>query len=238
MKYTIAVLLAVLLVSASLASASEKSPIREEQFLSKGKKRVYYFFAPEGANASTPLPLVIPLLGKGRDAKKAIERWKELALRENFVVASPMALSRSGWGGADDGPEFFRGFVESIKAKCAINTQRIYLFGHKESASMAIALGLIESEYYAAVASNFGSLDTFSYRLIDAARRKIPVAMMIGRDDPFFPLETIKAARDALNARSFPVEIILIPGHDNDYNRGFDLVNRTAWEFLKAHELP
>ncbi len=238
MKYAIAVLLAVLLVGSSLASAPQKSPIREEQFLSKGKKRVYYFFAPEGANASTPLPLVIPLLGKGRDAKQAIEKWQEIATREKFIVASPMASNRSGWSGSLDGPEFFRGFVEAIKSKCAVNTQKIYLFGHKESASMAIALALIESEYYAAVSSNFGSLDTFSYRLIDGARRKIPVAMMIGGDDPFFPLETIKAARDALNARSFPVEIIQIPGHDNDYNKGFDLVNRAAWDFLKAHELP
>jgi poly(3-hydroxybutyrate) depolymerase len=236
MKKIIAALMAIFFVSASFASAPEKSSVREEQFTAKGKKRVYYLFAP--ANASKPLPLVIPLLGKGRDAKKAIEKWTEIAARENFVVASPQALSRSGWSGASEGPEFFRGFIEAIKTKCAINDRRIYLFGQKESASMAVALGLIESEYYAAIVSYFGSLDTFSYHLIERARRKIPVAMMIGRDDPFFPLETIKAARDALNARSFPVEIILIPGHDNDYNRGFDAVNRAAWDFLKAQELP
>ncbi|HEY7545398.1 MAG TPA: dienelactone hydrolase family protein [Blastocatellia bacterium] len=235
MKYIIAILLAVLLVSASLASAPEKKPVREEQFMLKGKKRVYYLFAPA---SSTPLPLVVPLLGKGRDAKKAIEKWQELAARENFVVASPMALNRSGWSGVTESPEFFRALIESIKAKCAINTQKIYLFGHKESATMAIALGLIESEYYAAVVSYFGSLDTFSYHLIERAKRKIPVGMLIGRDDPFFPLETIKATRDALNARNFPVEIVQIPGHDNDYNRGFDLVNRAAWDFFKAYQLP
>ncbi|MEW6212413.1 MAG: dienelactone hydrolase family protein [Acidobacteriota bacterium] len=235
MKKIIAVLIAVFFVSASLASEPEKSPVQEEQFLSKGKKRIYYLFAPAGDN---PLPLVIPLLSKGRDAKRAIERWREIAAREKFVVASPQALARSGWSGASEGPEFFRGLIESIKTKCAIDERRIYLFGHKESATMAIALGMIESEYYAAIVSYFGSLDTFSYHLIERARRKIPVGMLIGKDDPFFPLETIKATRDALNARNFPVEIILIPGHDNDYNRGFDVVNRAAWDFLKAHGLP
>jgi poly(3-hydroxybutyrate) depolymerase len=217
-------------------SASSKEAVIEEQIVSKGKKRTFFLVAP--ASKSGPLPLLITLQGNGRDAKKSVERWAEIANKEGIIVASPVASQRSGWRASEDGPEFFRQVVEAIKAKRSVNARRVYVLGGHQSAPLAFALGLIDSEYYAAAVGYAGALDTFAFDLVDNARRKIPTAIVVGMADPIFSFENLKTMRDMLNSRRIPVEIIELAEHDNDYGKGFAVVNQAAWNFLSRHELP
>ena len=70
----------------------------------------------------------------------------------------------------------------------------------------------------AAAAVHAGALrEPQQYAVIDSAQRKIPIAIFVGTKDPYFPLEAVRATRDALKAHGFPVELTEIPGHDHVY---------------------
>jgi dienelactone hydrolase len=72
---------------------------------------------------------------------------------------------------------------------------------------------------------------------MDSAERKIPIRMFVGTNDPFFPLDAVRATRDALSERGFPVELTEIKGHTHDYYGRSDEINKSAWEFLSKQEL-
>jgi poly(3-hydroxybutyrate) depolymerase len=55
--------------------------------------------------------------------------------------------------------------------------------------------------------------------------------------DQFFPIASVRATRDVLAERGFPVELTEIPNHDHWYYDIAPRINRQAWEFLAKHAL-
>jgi predicted esterase len=232
-KNLIRVLLALLLLSAH-ARAADK--ISKETFESEGKKRTYYLFAPSSLKA--PAPLVVLLHGSGRNGLSLVEKWKELAAREGLVIVGPDASDSKGWRTPEDGPDFIRELVEALKARYPVDPRRVYLFGHSAGAVFALNLAMMESEYFAAAAVHAGAWrqqDEFS--VIEDAKRKTPLAIIVGDRDPFFPLTDVTATEAALKGRGFHVEVSVMKGHDHWY---YDLapgINRNAWDFLGRYTL-
>jgi poly(3-hydroxybutyrate) depolymerase len=72
---------------------------------------------------------------------------------------------------------------KSSKAKYPINPRRVYLFGHSAGASFALHMSLMESQYFAAVAIHAGALRGTTWKLIDLAKRKIPISIQVGDSD-------------------------------------------------------
>jgi predicted esterase len=134
-----------------------------------------------------------------------------------------------------DGPDFLHDLVEAIKAKYPINPRRVYLFGHSAGASFALNMSLLESEYFAASAVHAGALQT--YRVIDLAKRKTPMAIWVGTKDQYFSLKDVRGTRDELNKHGFAVELTEIPNHDHSYYNIAAKLNQDIWGFLKKYEL-
>jgi len=98
-------------------------------------------------------------------------------------------------------------------------------------------MGLLESEYFAAVAIHAGALAPDEYNLIGYATRKIPISVFIGTRDPIFPLPLVRGTVAALNAKGFSTKLNEINGHDHNYYVRANEINRAAWEFLKENKL-
>jgi poly(3-hydroxybutyrate) depolymerase len=208
----------------ALATAAD---ITKELIESNGKTRVYYLFVPDKLSASNPRPLIVLLHGSGRN----------LAKKEEIILAGPDASNSAGWQTPIDGPDFLRDVVEALRAKYPVNPRRVYLFGHSAGAGQAIYMSLHESEYFAATAIHAGAIPPDEYRVIDIAKRKIPLAIWVGTVDRFFPLSVVRATRDAMNERGFNVQLTEIPGHDHwEYDLA-PKINKEAWGFLKKYEL-
>ena len=135
--------LALLLFSAH-ARAGEK--VSKESFESHGKKRTYYLFVPGSVTAVAPAPLVVLLHGSGRNGLSLVEKWKDLAASEGFIIVGPDAINTQGWHTPEDGPDFLRDLVEMLRAKYPVNPRRVYLFGHSAGAVFALDLSMLESE--------------------------------------------------------------------------------------------
>src|SRR4030095_16766940 len=96
-------LLLLLFVPLSIQAANE---ITKDKFESEGKQRTYYHFVPASVKQDTPVPLVVLLHGSTRNGLSLVERWKDLAESEGFIIVGPDASDRAGWRMPQDGPEF------------------------------------------------------------------------------------------------------------------------------------
>jgi poly(3-hydroxybutyrate) depolymerase len=235
MKLHILLTLIVLLLSGS--SAIAKDDITKELITSNGKPRAYYLYVPSTIKTGTPVPLIIMLHGSNRTGVTLVEKWKDYAKKEGFIIAGPDATDLRGWGSPQDGPDYLHELVEELKSKYPVNPRRVYLFGHSAGASFALQMSLMESQYFAATAIHAGALRPDDMELIDLAKRKIPISIQVGDSDEYFPLKIVRATRDALKGKDFPVELIEIENHDHWYYDKAAKFNQTAWEFLKKHEL-
>ena len=220
-----------------LPSASSSDKIIKGSILSQGEKRTYHIFVPDSLNPSSSAPLLITLHGSGRNGLSLVEKWKDFATQQQIIVVGPDSLNSSGWFSPADGPDFLYDLIESLKSKYPINPRRVFLFGHSAGASFALHMSLLESQYFAATSVHAGTLNKDAYVMIDYAKRKIPIFIQAGTRDEFFPLKEVRATRDELKNRGFPVEMAEITNHDHNYYAISEKVNQKAWEFLNKHEL-
>lgn len=221
------------LVCASTAFA--KDDITKELITSNGKTRAYYLYVP--STMKGPAPLIVMLHGSNRTGVTLVEKWKDYAKKEGIIIAGPDATNLRGWASPQDGPDYLHELVEELKSKHPINPRRVYLFGHSAGASFSLHMGLMESQYFAAVAIHAGALRNQDMPVIELAKRKIPISMQIGDSDPLVPLKLVQATRDALKEAGFTVDLIEIENHDHWYYDKASKFNQTAWEFLKKYEL-
>ncbi len=211
--------------------------ITKHSLISEGKKRTYYLIAPAAVKAESPAPLVILLHGSGNIGSSQAEKWKDLANKEGFIAVAPNSIDPAYWSTPADGPEFLRDLVDDMKGKYPINPRRVYIFGHSGGAAFGLLMALYESEYFAGVAIHAGALNSQGMELIKIAKRKTPIHMQVGTQDPMFPLSVVRSTRNALQKAEFPVELKEILNHDHDYYSRARDINLTAWNFLKLQEL-
>lgn len=225
---------AVMLSTSVVASAAD---VTKELIESQGKKRAYYLFVPDKLSASKPVPLLVVLHGSGRNGLSLVDKWKSLAEKEGIILAGPDSSNSAGWRVPEDGPDLLHDLVEALKAKYSINPRRVYLFGHSAGAGQALYMSFYESQYFAAAAIHAGALQEQSFPIIDYAKRKIPIGIWVGTEDPLFPLPKVRATRDAIKERGFTVQLTEIPGHNHWYYDRAPKINKEVWEFLQKHEL-
>ncbi len=217
------------------SSAATAQKITKETVTSQGVERTYYRFVPDSAN-DKPAPLLILLHGSGRDGKILVEHWQSLAKREGIILAGPDAMVRDGWG-RDDGPLFIRHVVEAVQTDYAVDRRAMYVFGHSAGAIFGISMGVLESEYFAAVAVHAGALSPSVVPYIARAPRKIPIAVWVGTNDPGFPVRQVRDSLDLLKRQDFDVQLTEIPNHTHNYYGRSGEINQAAWTFLQSKRL-
>jgi poly(3-hydroxybutyrate) depolymerase len=231
------VLLAVAWLWPAFVSTAPGKVIKEV-FETGSTKVTYYLFVPPQVTASSPAPLIVLLHGSGRDGSTLVEPWRDLAAKEGIILVGPDAQDPRQWKVPDDGPDAVCALVTMLKERYAVNPRRVYLFGHSGGAVAALYLSMLESEFFAATAIHAGAWRSpAEFGGIEYARRKIPIAIFVGDQDPFFPVSAVNATRDALKERSFPIEVTVIKGHDHNYYGTASKTNAAAWAFLKGRAL-
>ncbi len=234
MKYFCFLILIALMLPITALAASEK--ISKQVIVSQGNKRAYYLFVPN--NIKGPAPLLITLHGSGRNGLSLVEKWKDLASKEGFIIAGPDSENSQAWKTPEDGPAFLRDLVEELKAKLPVNPRRVYLFGHSGGAVFALGMSMFESKYFAATAIHAGAWrDTQEFSLIDYAKRKIPLAIVVGDQDQFFPLPAVRSTSERLKEKGFDVEMTIMKGHNHWYYDLAPKINEQLWNYLKKYEL-
>jgi poly(3-hydroxybutyrate) depolymerase len=227
------VLMVLLLLSTSFAD--DKAKPQKLSLTFEGKARTYYVLVPNGVSPSAPMLLL--LHGSGHNGMSLIDPWKDLATKNGIILVAPDSSDSTQWNQSADGPEFIHAVVEGAKSKYPIDPRRVYLFGHSAGAVYALYLAAVQSEYFAATAIHAGALLQSDFGIIDVATRKMPIAIWVGTNDPFFSTTLVRATRDAFNSRGFSLQLTEIPGHDHNYYAIAAKINPAVWDSLKANAL-
>jgi poly(3-hydroxybutyrate) depolymerase len=237
LRQTIAAVFALLVWMPLAASEHADAKVEKLTFGSGGANRTYYLFIPEKAGRG-PAPLVLLLHGSGHNGKSLVDPWLPLAKSEGIILVAPDASNPQAWRIPQEGPEFFHDLLEMIRiAHSEVDDRRMYIFGHSAGAIHGLDLGLLESEYFAAVAVHAGVVSPEVAPLIEQAPRKIPMAIWVGTNDALFPRAVVRHTRDILNARGFNTQLTEINNHTHDYYSSASSINKEAWAFLQQHNL-
>ncbi len=202
------------------------------------KDRSYYLYVPETLKKDAAAPLVVLLHGSGRNGLSLVDKWKDLASVEGFIIVGPDSSDSRSWRIPQDAPDFLYDLIESLKTKHKIDGRRVYLFGHSAGAVVGLYLALMESEYFAATAVHAGALRPTDGPIIEGAKRKIPISIFIGTNDAFFPLPDVRETHNALKTRGFDAQLNEIKGHTHNYYERSGEINKNVWTFLNVHRLP
>src|SRR4030095_14001936 len=154
------------------------------------------------------------------------------------ILVGPNAFDWARWQIRIDSPEFIRDVIEEVARQHRIDRRRIYLFGHSGGAVYALTLGVLESEYFAGIAVYAGAWrDKSNFEALTAARRKIPVLVLVGDKDQHFPLSVVKKTVAAIEKAGHPVKLTVYRGHGHSYEDLAPIINQATWEFLRPIEL-
>ncbi|HEX3586538.1 MAG TPA: dienelactone hydrolase family protein [Candidatus Angelobacter sp.] len=227
------VLLFLLALSSTIVLAAAKP--EKQTLTSQGTSRTYYTFVPE--KLAAPAPLLLLLHGSGRDGMSQIDEWKTLAEKERIILAAPDSANSREWSMNTDGPEFLHDVVEAVRAKNSVDGKRIYIFGHSAGAVFALYMGVMESRYFAAAGVHAGAMGEDFYPYIDLAKRKIPITIWVGTEDPYFKMPVVKATQAELNKHGFDAQVVEMKGHDHNFYAVAKDLNPQIWEFFRNHPL-
>lgn len=213
------------------AREPEKSLATAHTFQFGGETRTYYFLIPDG---NGPLPVVVLLHGSESNGQVMVDAWKTLASKEHFIVVAPNSHDGFSWSTETDSPAFLHAVVQQIAVRHAIDADRVYLFGHSVGAVYALVLALIDSNYYAATALHAGALPPGDENALFARDvRRMPIAIWVGDNDPFFPIASVSKTKQILEEHGFHVKLAVVPNHNHNYYVISDDIDGQAWDFFK-----
>jgi poly(3-hydroxybutyrate) depolymerase len=221
------------------AGAKDKDKIERLTLQYAGQPRTYYCFIPTTADPATPLPVVVLLHGSNQNGSEMTGPWRDFAAREHIILVAPNALKPAVWDYNNDPPAFLQAVVAEAAARHPIDSRRIYLFGQSGGAVYALALAILDGDYFAAVGAHAATLPPVARDFFPHAPRPTPVALWVGDRDPGVSVADIENTRDIFAAHGFPVHLTVIPNHDHVYDDASAWpINRSAWDFFTRNPLP
>jgi poly(3-hydroxybutyrate) depolymerase len=230
-----ALTLSLVLGAAQPAPAVDK--VVKETFGVGGLTRTYYLFVPSKATDDNPAPLLLLLHGSGRDGRSLLDPWLPLAKERGIILVAPESNVRKHWSMREDGPDFFYALIEMVRVQRPVDPRRLYVFGHSAGALHGLAMAVLESEYFAAVAAHAGVLPPEVVPFVPRAPRKTPISIWVGSEDPLFPVPAVRETHETLNSHGYPAELTVIAAHTHAYYARAGEINEKAWGFLQRHRL-
>lgn len=215
---------------------SESGQITHQEIDFNGQKRSYELFLPDTDN--TPRPLLLLMHPTGQQGIGLAEAWRSLAAKEHIVLAAPSSTHIESWSVRNDPPEYIGQIIADAKTHHAVDSRRVYVFGYSAGAHFTIRLCLAFPRSFAACASAMGALEEKRFTELDQLVDKIPIILFSGTEDTIVPAADVLATYQALKKKGYEVKLQNYPGQDHNYYRISGDINKRAWEFMSAHELP
>jgi poly(3-hydroxybutyrate) depolymerase len=223
-------------ILSSFALFAESDRITHQEITFKGQNRSYELFLPDAD--STPRPLLLLMHPTGQREIRLAEAWKSLANKEHIVLAAPSSTTIESWSMKDDPPAYIEQVITDVKVHHAVDPKRVYVFGFSAGAHYTIKLCLAFPSSFAACGSAMGALEEKLFPNLEGLHGKVPLILFTGTEDDIVPPSAVLATYKALQARGYEVRLQNYPGQDHNYYRLSGEINKKAWAFMSAHELP
>ena len=196
----------------------------------------YRYLVTANDPAGPPAPAILLLHGAGGRPDEMVDAWKKFAAREHIVLIAPELPRKLEFEAK--APEVFRCVVQDAQHFASMDSARIYVFGYSMGGYLAFDAAMFDSEYFAAVAVYGMTIHPDYDGILDHAKRKTPIVLLLGERDPTLTLAQAHRTRDLLVKNGFPLEYEELKGRDHNYWADSDEINRAVWKFFDAHPLP
>lgn len=181
-------------------------------------------FLPFGYEPNYPYPLIVCLHGEG-SSEEQILRLAPRMSRRNYICIAPrgphVLASRAegrptySWGdGEADDPlveDYILRAVEQTRRNLHVHSERIYLAGFREGASIAYRLGLLYPERFAGVIALNGAMPRRGPRLRLPEVRKLRVLIGHGIANAIVPLSLARQDQRLFYTAGMPVTLRTYP---------------------------
>ncbi|MFY9745383.1 MAG: PHB depolymerase family esterase [Acidobacteriaceae bacterium] len=219
------------------ACAKSKDKVEHETFTFNGAPREYLVQIPSAASPTAQLPVVVLIHDQGGWATDVMGAWQGLASSRGFIAIAPESLHNTMWDSTVDGPAYLHAVVDEVAKKHPIDRSRVYLFGVLSGGVYATAVGIYDSEYWAATAVHAAIMDPSNYSLFSHAVRKEPFEDWVGDQDADHDLRLMGNEHDAFVKAGFPFELKIIPNSSGSYGNVEDEVNEGSWKFFTKYHI-
>ena len=161
----------------------------------------FSLYVPEWWDGRTPMPMTIALHGGHGHGRDFVWTWVREARARGMLVLSPTARDRT-WAilGEDVDAEGLRAMIDLVAERYAVDRTRVLLTGMSDGATYAARRMLDDVVPFTHLAPACGMLLPFLLGGGAARAQGRPIYLVHGRLDWMFPVDTARAAREALLA--------------------------------------
>ena len=198
-----------------------------------GTQQAYLVLSPD---EERELPALLLLHGAGDSPEPMVDAWKAMAKKEGIVLIAPELPRKSEF--EKKAPRVFECVLEDAKHAAKINPKRVYVLGNSMGGYLAYDAMAFDSDYFAAVAVHAMGIDPGYDGILAHAKRKMPVAIYMGDEDPLVSLKSVRRTRDLLLGKGFMVHYVELKGHAHNYYSVAEKINPDIWQFLADKALP
>lgn len=204
-----------------------------ERFESIHETRLYNAYIPKNLSDGKH-PAVFLFHGAGRTGASVIERWRDNADENGFILIAPHGI-RENWGRGTDLRGLIPNLVEDASQKYPIDTDRMFLFGHSAGALYVNWATMRYPEIFVASALHGGALEAHKIPLESSKDIRMPIIYVLGTHDSVFPKWNIERSARKMHERGHETEFILLPGHTHWYYDLAPQINNIAWDFFERY---
>lgn len=200
-------------------------------------KRGYNVYLPKAATqaSSNKRPAILLLHGAQRTGASLVERWREVADRNNVILIGPHA--NPGWNAGTDGQGFLTDVLKDAAKKYNIDTSRIYLFGHSMGGNMALIMAVTNQNQFAAIGVHAGDIPPEIYNIVEQPKRKTPLIIVNGTQDRGFPIQSVRRTAKVYADNGFDVELYIFNKHGHWYYDIAPAINDLVWDYFRNKSL-
>jgi predicted esterase len=165
-----------------------------------GRRGGFSLYVPEYYTPDRAWPLVVALHGGSGNGRAFLWNWLADARSHGAIVVAPTAIG-STWalmGDDADTPNLAR-IVDLVQSRYNIDASRQLLTGMSDGGTFCYVSGLRGDSSFTHLAPVAATFHPLMAQCADAARLKgLPIHLTHGRLDWMFPVETARAAQQAL----------------------------------------
>jgi S1-C subfamily serine protease/predicted esterase len=164
--------------------------------------REHWLYVPESYDPNVSHGLIVwfhPAGQGGKDGERTAAAFKEFCETHHFILMGPRSANPEGWAASET--ELVVRDVRKVLGRYTIDPARVVAHGMGNGGQMAFYLGFQARDVFRGVAAVGAALGTAPKE--NVANQPLAFFVAVGDKDPL--LSEVKAGRDALAERRFPV---------------------------------
>jgi pimeloyl-ACP methyl ester carboxylesterase len=132
------------------------------QPMQAGRNTVYQLQLPPEYNHGRHYPVLIVLHQAGETARDQLDRWRDAAADNGYILAAPEWGGGKGYTYSEKEHQTVLDTLRDLRRKYRVDSDRVFLFGLREGGSMAFDVGLSHPDLFAGVSTMGAVPEMFS----------------------------------------------------------------------------